>query len=689
MADGPISPPPAIRTDRFELPAYVSNGLIGLRIPSVPLLGGRAMVSGFSGEHIEKGIEAAAQAPFPLGGDIAINGLAMSDAPYCIEPGEQAYDFSSGELTTRFVFRASGVRASAEVLIFCSRTDPTIVCQETVVEVDRSCHLVLSAGILTTGIGGAAHRVDKDVPGRKRPVDGALRWSSPGDLSSCGLAYVTLCETMGEARRELEAEATVLWTSHVVEAQPGQRVCLRQITAVIPDAMHGQPELQAARLAAMNDDLGFDALRAQNRAEWQELWKSRIVLVGAERRWQAMADAAFFYLNASVHPSAPSSTSIFGLATWTNYHYYYGHVMWDLETFLVPILTLIQPHAAAALLEYRFRMLDGAHQNARVNGLRGLQFPWESAPSTGQEAAPLPGTAAWHEDHVTLDIALAFVFHADITGDADFLRTRAWPVLSGAANWLESRVTKTSRGTEIKRTMGIAEREMPSDNTAFTNVSAKLLLQAAIRIGQSLGEAVKPSWAMIAEGLVLPERDGALMSYDGYREDDEKGETPDPLMALFPLGYPLSASCAQATLQSFLPRAEDYLGNPMLSALYGVWAAWSGDRALALRLLEGGYAAFVTDRFMQTLEYRADRFPEQPMAGPFFANLGGFLLGLVLGFPGLIPDAGKAETWSRRPVTLPDGWDAIAVDRLWVRGRPTRMLARQGAAMVSFEPAAA
>ena len=43
----------------------------------------------------------------------------------------------------------------------------------------------------------------------------------------------------------------------------------------------------------------------------------------------------------------------------------------------------------------------------------------------------------------------------------------------------------------------------------------------------------------------------------------------------------------------------------------------------------------MADRFLQTLEYRPDRFPEQPMAGPFFANLGGFLMGLILGFPGI------------------------------------------------------
>ena len=83
----------------------------------------------------------------------------------------------------------------------------------------------------------------------------------------------------------------------------------------------------------------------------------------------------------------------------------------------------------------------------------------------------------------------------------------------------------------------------------------------------------------------------------------------------------------------------------MLSALYGVWAAYSGDRGLSARLMEDGYGRFCVGRFLQTLEYREDVFPEQPRAGPFFANLGGFLLSLLTGFPGLRPRTSDLQKW--------------------------------------------
>jgi protein-glucosylgalactosylhydroxylysine glucosidase len=40
-----------------------------------------------------------------------------------------------------------------------------------------------------------------------------------------------------------------------------------------------------------------------------------------------------------------------------------------------------------------------------------------------------------------------------------FLRDRAWPILSGVADWAVSRVTHSERGYEIRAAMGIAERE--------------------------------------------------------------------------------------------------------------------------------------------------------------------------------------------------------------------------------------
>ena len=689
MASSPINPPPVTEGGRDDLPAYLSNGLVGLRVLDIPLRPGITIVSGLSGRHPVVQVEAAAPAPHPLVGDIDVGGVWLSEQPTQAVFHRQAYDFSCGELHSEFELHGGGATAQVEVLTFCSRREPTVVAQEVKLTVNEPARVTLRAGIDPHGIPGTWIRRETATPGQAEPaVDGSMLWEPLGALSQVGLAYVTelIADERLEPARQEWGEHSPLASDYQLDATPGRPIRLRQLTALVPSAMHAQPDRMAIRVAARVKELGWDTVRADNAAAWQELWKGRVNLVGADRRWQELADAAFFYLNSSVHAGSPSSTSIFGLAQWNDYHYYYGHVMWDVETFSVPPLILLQPDAARALLEFRTRNLNAARSNADVFGRNGLQFPWEASMSRGEEAARAEGKASWHEDHVSLDIALAFLTYAHMTGDHEFARVQAWPVVHGVCEWLGSRVTHTDRGVEIKTAMGIAERRQASDNEAFTNMAASVVLRGAMELATQLGHAAPQSWRDIAAGLRIP-TDAAgqhLISYDGWQPNHEKGATPSPLAGLFPAWYP-GGELEGPTLRRYLDLADDYIGSPMLSALYGVWAAWSGDRELSARLFEEGYARFDASRFHQTLEYRADFDPKQPKAGPFFANLGGFLEGLLYGLPGIRPTTAAPDQWPCRPVVLPAGWDAIEVERVWVRGEPASLRATQGDERASLE----
>jgi hypothetical protein len=62
-----------------------------------------------------------------------------------------------------------------------------------------------------------------------------------------------------------------------------------------------------------------------------------------------------------------------------------------------------------------------------------------------------------------------------------------------------------------------------------------------------------------------------------------------------------------------------------------------------------------------------------------FANLSGYLPGLLIGMTGTRLGYGAPETWPARSVTLPAGWKAIRVERLWIRGQPWTLEACEGA----------
>src|ERR1700712_386326 len=116
--DGPISPPPVAGGAGDELPAYLSNGVVGLRVRDNPLEAGMTLLSGFSGLHPEKKIEAAAVAPYPLAANLAINGVWLSDVPHQLTVRDQSYDFAYGELTSHVRFDTQGIAAEIEVLTF-------------------------------------------------------------------------------------------------------------------------------------------------------------------------------------------------------------------------------------------------------------------------------------------------------------------------------------------------------------------------------------------------------------------------------------------------------------------------------------------------------------------------------------------------------------------------------------------
>src|SRR4051812_14634250 len=124
--DGPISPPPVAGGTANGLPAYLSNGVIGLKIRENPLNPGMALLSGYSGEHPERKIEAAAFAPYPIAGDICLEGVWMSDTPQSVRIVDQAYNFLTAELTTRLKFKVKGRHARIAVTSFCSREQPTV-----------------------------------------------------------------------------------------------------------------------------------------------------------------------------------------------------------------------------------------------------------------------------------------------------------------------------------------------------------------------------------------------------------------------------------------------------------------------------------------------------------------------------------------------------------------------------------
>ena len=685
----PISPP-AVTTRAVEaLPPYVSNGVLGLRYPGLPHLPGTTMVNGFAGRNPDDGVEGFARAPFAIATDVQLDGVWASAAPEWVRFRRQQYDFSTGELQTTWELRVDGATATVESLVFCPRSVPALAACELTVRVDRPADIAIAAGLDPADVPGRgdAHAQPQDQ-GPNEGVDGRLRWHPPGEISTLGMAYAT--SFRGDENRTVQAatrdERGWFSTTYRVRARADRPYRVTHISASVPSLSHAQPDEQAGRLAAFAARRGFDRLRDENQVEWNDLWKGRITLDGADARWQAITDASTYYLLSSVHSSSLASTSLFGMAYWPNYDYYHGHVMWDIETFTVPALLLLAPDAARALLDYRHRHLEPARQNASLHGWGGAMYPWESCPVHGDEVTP--GARPYTEDHVSLDIALAFASYVHATGDLDYARRIAWPVLRSVGEFVASRVIRTARGFEIADTVGPREEYQPVANNAYTNMAAAMVLRHAAGIARAIGERAPTVWSDIATGLVLPRdtRRGTILNHDGARLDEPQGGVPEGAAGLFPVGYPASEAIERATYRyAATEQAPIYLGAPMLSALVPVFAARAGEPSLARDLLDPAFGAFINEPFLEPDEYPRTR-TDRPRASPMFANLSGYLSGLLYGYPGIRLSLDEPETWADRPVALPQGWKGIHVERVWAHGSPRRLEALAGADRATLTP---
>jgi len=605
-------------------------------------------------DPVEDG-EGFARAPFPIAGDVEVDGHWLSSDGGRARFLVQAYDFGCGELQSSFEFRPDATCVRVQTVSFCSRSLPALVLQEIRLEVDRDCELAVRAGLNQTGIAGRWKARRTRTPGTVQPVvDGLMEWETDGSLSSCGAAYVTRLEGAEGAERRVEEtdRRAPLQTSYRFRARPGRGYVVRQIAGLLSSSMHTEPDRQAARMVFVGATRGFEQLREENRAAWREIWRGRIKLVGADSRWQRIADASYYYLHASTHASSVFSTGMFGLSYWPNYHYYHGHVMWDIEAFTLPVCLLTAPEVARAMLGFRLERLGAARRNAAMNGYSGLQFPWASSPVHGEEVIRLSKPQVMFEQRVNLAVARAFAQFCHATGEEAFARDPAWRVLGGVARWLEDRVVETERGFEIREALGIAEQEGPVDNDAYVNMAAAVVLREAATAARRLAVTGSDRWEEIAKRLYIPvdPETHVILNHDGYvyREHDPVAATPEALAGLFPFEYDPGPEIEEATLRSYLERIGPFLGSPMLSAPLGAWAARLGDRRLSAHLFEVGYAEFIEEPFLVADEF-SPRVPGQVRAGPLLANVGGFLSSCLYGLTRLRPARASPRPGPRRP----------------------------------------
>ncbi|MFN8377242.1 MAG: glycosyl hydrolase family 65 protein [Anaerolineae bacterium] len=350
-------------------------------------------------------------------------------------------------------------------------------------------------------------------------------WAAPEPNYSNGTGFGLSATTLQSQYRlamvsRLTGPGSIVPSPH--PTQPGAKaeftlkqeesVTFDKLTAIFTSRDTETP-LDAARTAlGQATSAGYDALLEAHAGEWAAYWRdSDIVIEGDDDLQAAIRFTTYHILIAA--PRHDEHVSI-GAKTLSGFGYK-GHVFWDTELFVLPVLTLTQPRLSRNLLMYRYHNLTGARHKAKTNGFEGAMYPWEST-DTGEETTPqwgdpLPDGSRiriWtgdNEQHVSTDIAYATYQFWRWTGDdAFFTQCGAELILDTAVFW-GSRVEDKGDRYEISQQIGPDEYHENIDNSVFVNRMVVWHLQTAIDVLAWLRQHAPADAVRLASALDLSE----------------------------------------------------------------------------------------------------------------------------------------------------------------------------------------
>ncbi len=365
-----------------------------------------------------------------------------------------------------------------------------------------------------------------------------------------GLRVGTAVDHLIEGSDAIAVESRVSGDGGMVTAAaaltPGERLRVIKFVAYGWSSERSLPAVRDQVWAALSAarQTGWDGLLADQRAYLDTFWKRADVEVDGDTEIQQAVRFGLFHVLQAGARGENRPLPAKGL-TGVGYD---GHAFWDTETFVLPVLTMIAPDAAASALRWRHSALPLAMKRARELGYAGAAFPWRTI--TGEETSGYwPASTA--AVHVSADVADAVVRYVDVTGDTEFERGPGLDLLVQTARFWRSLGHHDPFGKfHIDGVTGPDEYSAIADDNVYTNLMARQNLEAAadvvrryphraLEVGITMEEAA--SWRDAAIGMHIPFDDvlgvhSQAERFTSHQPWDFENTRPDqyPLLLHFP-----------------------------------------------------------------------------------------------------------------------------------------------------------
>jgi alpha,alpha-trehalose phosphorylase len=173
-----------------------------------------------------------------------------------------------------------------------------------------------------------------------------------------------LVEGPGHTVTGVESEPDLARLTVTTELEPGQRLRMVKFLAYAWSSRRSRPSLrdQVDASLASARRTGWDGMRAEQREFLDGFWRrADVELEGDPELQQAMRFGMFQVLQAGARAErrAIPAKGLTGPG-------YDGHTFWDMDTFVLPVLTYTAPDAAGDALRWRHSVLDHARAHAAL-----------------------------------------------------------------------------------------------------------------------------------------------------------------------------------------------------------------------------------------------------------------------------------------------------------------------------------
>ena len=244
-------------------------------------------------------------------------------------------------------------------------------------------------------------------------------------------------------------------------------------------------EQQAIKVLSEAKQYSFDALYQEQKAAWEEVWKSGDIAIEGDVKAQQAIRFNIFQLN-QTYTGEDAGLNI-GPKGFTG-EKYGGSTYWDTEAYCIPFYMATKNQKVARnLLTYRYLQLDRAIENAQKLGFKKGAALYPMVTMNGEECHN-EWEITFEEIHRNSAIAFAIFNYTRYTGDQSYIPEMGLEVLIGIARFWAQRASysEVKQQYVILGVTGPNEYENNVNNNWYTNYSAQWCLNYTAQIIEEL-----------------------------------------------------------------------------------------------------------------------------------------------------------------------------------------------------------